>query len=236
MKILALNLTDLGPSSKYNRAEKLLNYISKCAADVLVLSRFKRTLFSTPFSEGLKMAGFGDPAVSDGNLGVAIYSRPNAARIALSPPTDKGGIAALSIGKLTVVGVYLRADDTKNGTNKIPFYEYLLSQPKAFSGPLLVMGTFNTGINHVDVPSAAFSAEEYFRRLTDDLGWVDLWRAKHGDKREYTIERPYRVDHAFAAGGVENNLRDCDYDHAIRNPDGTNVWLSDNSAMIVEIE
>ena len=245
MKILALNLMNLGPTSKGRRAEKVVNYLRHSAADFLVFSEFKKNLIGTSFEEELKMTGFGYWSISKTEnpkeLGVAVFSQHEAVPVHVSPkPVDKGRIAALDIGGLTVAGVYFFAGD-KNmpGTGKFTLFDYLLSVPREFSGPSLVMGDYNTGLHFIDEEGKTYSAEDRFEAM-EDRGWVDLWRAEHGEKREFSFMtnrgNEYRIDHAFGRGGVEAKVTDCYYDHSTRCADTSRRRMSDHSAMIVELD
>ena len=245
MKILALNLMDLGPTSKGRRAEKVVNYLRDSAADVLVLSEFKTSLCNAPFTMELEEAGYRYRSISRTDeprqLGVAVLSHREAVPVPLSPlAVDKQRIAALDIDGITVAGVYFFAcDPNLSGTGKFTLFDYLLSVPQELSGPSLVIGDYNTGLHYFDEEGKTFSAESRFKAL-GKCSWVDLWRAKHGEKREFSFitnrGNPYRIDHTFARGGVEEKVADCYYDHSTRCADESGQRLSNHSAMIVSLD
>lgn len=245
MKILAFNLMALGPTSKDRRAEKVVNYLRDSAADVLVLSEFKSSLFNTLFTKGLDEDGYRYCSISKVSgpiqLGVAVFSRREAIPVPLSPPTvDKQRIAALDIDGLTVAGVYFFAGDPNlSGTGKFTLFDYLLSVPQELSGRSLAIGDYNSGLHYFDEEGKTFSAESRFKAM-EECSWVDLWRAEHGEKREFSFitnrGNPYRIDHAFARGGVEAKVTDCYYDHSTRCTDESGQRLSDHSAMVVSLD
>lgn len=245
MEILALNLMDLGLTSKGRRAEKVVSYLRDSAADVLVLSEFKTSLCNTPFTMQLEEAGYRYSSVSKVDkprqLGVAVLSRHEATPVPLSPPpVDKQRIAALDFDDLTVAGVYFYAGDPNlSGTGKFSLFDYLLSVPQELSGPSLAMGDYNTGLHYIDEEDKTFSAEDRFRSM-EKCGWVDLWRAEHGEKREFSFitnrGNEYRIDHAFARGGAEAKVTDCYYDHSTHYADESGQRLSNHSAMITSLD
>ena len=260
MKILALNLNKLGPAAGNGRPANLVRYFRDSKADVLVFSEFKKSLLSRPFKEGLaaagchgetcfaaalEMEGFRYKSVSktDGNsgLGVAVFSRRQAKPVSLTPHSDdKNRITALEINGFSVIGVYFFAGDRNiSGTGKFTLFDYLLSVPEELSGRSLVMGDFNTGLHCLDEEGKTFSAESRFKAM-EERGWVDLWRAKHGKRREFSFKtnrgNEYRIDHAFGCGGVKTKVAGCYYDHSTRCADEDGKRLSDHSAIIVSLD
>ncbi|MYF07839.1 MAG: hypothetical protein F4233_08135 [Rhodospirillaceae bacterium] len=237
MKILALNLDRLGPSSG-SRLGNLVRYFRASAADVLVLPEFKSSLFKTLVTKQLDEDGYRYYSTSEvsgpNQLGVAVFSCHKATPVPLSPPAiDKHRITALDMGGLVVAGVYFA-----QGNEKFTLFDFLLSEPQQFSGPTLIMGDFNTGLHFVDETGATLIAESRFKQLAD-CGWKDLWRVEHGERREYSwisnAGNGFRLDHAFARR-IKRKVVDCYYDHGTRGTGGAVPKLSDHSAMIVELE
>ena len=236
-----------------------MQYLLRSAADVLVLSEFKMSLISQPFSEGLATAGysartcFADALEKEGfdyrsvskiagsrELGVAVFSRLPAAPVEICPqPDDARLITALDIGGIVVAGVYQNRWDSPE--TKKTLFEYLNEPPSEFSGrPVLLTGDFNTGRDDVDREegSTRYYCADQFAQMTEK-GWVDLWRTRHGEQaREYTwkLSHCYRLDHAFGRGGLERQVVDCRYDHRTRLAYDAGSKVSDHSAMVVELE
>ncbi len=259
MKILALNLNKLGPAAGNGRPANLVRYFRDSKADVLVLSEFKKSLLNRPFTEGLaaagypeetcfatalEMEGFRYKSVSktdgDSELGVAVFSRRQAKPVCLDPPSsEKRRITAIQINDIVVAGVYFATDLSKKNNKKVPLFEFILDVPKGLSGPSLAIGDYNAGLNCIDEEGTILAVQSQFSRM-DKRGWCDLWRAKHGGKREFSwmsnAGNGFRIDHAFGRGGVEAMVADCHYDHSTRCADRAGNKLSDHSAMIVEIE
>ena len=84
-----------------------------------------------------------------------------------------------------------------------------------------------------------FVCHEHFVRLTDELGWTDLWRASNGAETEYTWyskrkggtdRNGFRVDHAFASPALRRRVVSCQYSHEERS-----AGVSDHSILLVEI-
>jgi exodeoxyribonuclease III len=101
--------------------------------------------------------------------------------------------------------------------------------------PFILLGDLNTGHNGLDIEGggAPFYCANLFEALGSKAGLIDLWRAEHGDRREWTWRSPingFRIDHAFAnAAFVEAfpSIR-CRYDHHPRE-----AGLTDHSALVL---
>jgi exodeoxyribonuclease-3 len=97
----------------------------------------------------------------------------------------------------------------------------------------MILGDFNTGLD-ADTENEKFLHSAQFQRLLN-LGWVDCYRAIHGDRREYTWYSPngnngYRLDHIFLSSSLAPRLRDAQFDHEVRT-----LKLSDHSRLTVDL-
>ncbi|MGH7512343.1 MAG: endonuclease/exonuclease/phosphatase family protein, partial [Gemmatimonadales bacterium] len=111
--------------------------------------------------------------------------------------------------------------------------------PRRTARPYLMLGDYNAGASHVDADGYRFRAGPAFAALAD-LGLVDLWRREHGARREHTwfshapgggVGRGFRIDHAFGSAALTALVRQCRYDHSVRER-----RLSDHSALVVDLE
>src|SRR5258708_11116954 len=101
-----------------------------------------------------------------------------------------------------------------------------------------MIGDFNTGRNDLDIEGAGarFHCADLFEALSREAGLMDLWRACHGDRQEWTWRSPangFRIDHAFGNEAFINHWPTfrCEIDHAPRLS-----GLTDHSAVVLEAD
>jgi exodeoxyribonuclease-3 len=97
----------------------------------------------------------------------------------------------------------------------------------------IILGDFNTGLD-ADTENERFLHSPQFQALLD-LGWIDCYRAVHGDRREYSWYSPngnngYRLDHCFLSASLESRLAGARFDHDVRTG-----RLSDHSLLTVDL-
>ena len=102
--------------------------------------------------------------------------------------------------------------------------------------PFIFIGDLNTGAR---IDGQGFVCAEHFGRMSDELRWIDLWRAFNGNAKEYSwyskrkggVDRNgFRVDHAFASPALWRRVVSCRYSHSERE-----ARISDHSVLLVEI-
>lgn len=177
-------------------------------------------------------------------------------RVLTEPPPRRGGLAVVSRIELQPMPVptgpgefpyrYLPVRLVPLGINVIGVYGPLHQEPydaywegvlgdlaKLAATPSLVVGDFNTGASLIDAPDRAFFCSAHFSRLPT-VGYRDLWRERSGpDHQEFTWYgrvNGFRLDHAFGTQNLAERVRDCRYDHAVREEQ-----ISDHSALVVEL-
>lgn len=107
------------------------------------------------------------------------------------------------------------------------------------SAPAIVLGDTNTGQPGIDEESKFFNRKEgQWMRSLRDSGWLDAWRALHGDQRVYSWHEPrqrkgFRIDQAFLNDAALHRLMSITYDWGTQD-DGKNP--SDHAAMILDIK
>ncbi|MGE0415996.1 MAG: endonuclease/exonuclease/phosphatase family protein, partial [Acetobacteraceae bacterium] len=119
----------------------------------------------------------------------------------------------------------------------IPYWEAVIHAARSGQAPSLFIGDFNTGRNDLDkAPNGTrFVRADFMDQITTS-GYVDLWRVRHPEHREYSWFSPqgqngFRLDHAFGTEALSQQVLDCRYDHNVRNE-----GLSDHSALIVDVD
>jgi exodeoxyribonuclease III len=85
------------------------------------------------------------------------------------------------VGNVNLFGVYFAMSKRKR-----PLFDFLLNLPDKFlEEPSMIAGDFNTGLPFEDEMGNTFACSGAFRRLLE-TGWIDAWRCRHPDAREYT--------------------------------------------------
>lgn len=119
---------------------------------------------------------------------------------------------------------------------QIPFFEALHRLPAGWlEEKSALLGDFNCGIPFIDSETRSFYATHLFQQLLSD-GWVDAWRSRNPDEREYTwysTQRAngFRYDHALVSEQLDQSVADIRYDHSVRVRK-----LSDHSLMILDLD
>jgi len=148
------------------------------------------------------------------------------------PAPEAFRIVSARVPGLRVIGTYFPA--------KAPFiaemFEPLLeATPRLRSTPTLLLGDLNAGLNGADTERAPFSGAQKLSELLD-VGWLDLWRSRNPDAREFTWYSPgahngFRLDHALFLGETAPRAWSCRYDHSVREQ-----GFSDHSLLELEID
>ncbi len=99
----------------------------------------------------------------------------------------------------------------------------------------LIIGDMNCGIPFVDSDSKTFASTQYYQDLLH-AGWIDSWRRRHPDAREFTWVSPrtgnrFRYDQIMATPSFNDRIKSVEYDHTPREAEPR---LSDHSLFIVD--
>jgi exonuclease III len=119
---------------------------------------------------------------------------------------------------------------------QIPLFEALLNLPDNWSDGLsALVGDFNCGIPFVDSETKSFYATHMFQQLLRE-GWIDAWRSRNGDKKEFTWfstqrSNGFRYDHALLSMALDRTVAKIRYDHDVRVDK-----LSDHSLMVIDLD
>jgi exodeoxyribonuclease-3 len=123
--------------------------------------------------------------------------------------------------------------------DKVPFFHRCIELAERNSHqPFVMIGDFNTGRNDLDIEGngVPFYCADLFGGLPEQAGLADLWRLRHGERRDWTwrsSKNGFRIDHAFGNQAFVDrfpNFR-CEIDHEPRM-----TKLTDHSAVILDLE
>ncbi|MBX2879624.1 MAG: endonuclease/exonuclease/phosphatase family protein [Granulosicoccus sp.] len=113
-----------------------------------------------------------------------------------------------------------------------PYFDVLLNDQSLLQSPAMVIGDLNCGIPLVDSDTKTFANTHLFQGLLQQ-GWVDSWRSRHSDDREFSWISPrgngYRYDHCLTSQSLDVHIKEIFLDHSVREQE-----LSDHSALVVQ--
>jgi exodeoxyribonuclease III len=123
--------------------------------------------------------------------------------------------------------------------DKTPFFHRCIELAERNSHqPFVMIGDFNTGRNDLDIEGngVPFYCADQFAGLHEQAGLADLWRLRHGERRDWTwrsAKNGFRIDHAFGNQAFLHRYPNfhCEIDHEPRL-----VRLTDHSAIILDFE
>lgn len=119
---------------------------------------------------------------------------------------------------------------------QVPLFEALKNDSESLlKTDALIIGDMNCGIPYVDSDSKTFASTQYYQDLLH-AGWIDSWRARHPDAREFTWISPrtgnrFRYDQIMATPAFDARIKSVVYDHKPREAEPR---LSDHSLFVVE--
>ncbi len=235
MKILSWNILHGGGK----RAPDILDVIEKEQPDIVTLQEFRHGSSKEVLLEGLAKMGLDEQFVPETNS-----ARDNSLIIASqysfqATIFSRGGdIPARAIqaffpdlAELNLIAVHL-----PQKKKQPPYLHALLDLDKRhLQENSLIIGDFNCGIPFEDSETKSFEHSYLFQQLLQK-GWVDAWRSRNKNKREFTWistkqKNGFRYDHALASPSFDREIKAVRYDHEVRLK-----GVSDHSLMIVESE
>jgi exodeoxyribonuclease-3 len=254
MRVLSWNILHGGGG----RREAILAAIAAIDPDLVTLQEVRRSERRDPLLEGLADLGLGEQVLSP--LGDA---RSNGVLIASRWPLSAEPLRPADPGADPAAPVYLmkarlswpgRATGPAPGEGdggaewlnlvavrfpqkqaQIAPFEALLALPPAWRAELsLLIGDFNCGIPLFDSQTRTFPCTAWFQRLLVQ-GWVDAWRRRHPQEREYSWYSAsrgngFRYDHALASPPLDARIRSVRYAQELRA-----AGLSDHAGLVVEL-
>jgi exodeoxyribonuclease III len=159
-------------------------------------------------------------------------SRPEFSRRSL--PKSSHRWLAVHVADADILALGVHEPNQRERWNKDDFWQRLCAFGKRHrNSRAIILGDFNTGLD-ADTENELFVHSPQFQNLLD-MGWVDCYRAIHGDRREYSWYSPngnngYRLDHVFLSPCLRSLLQGARFDHNVRDS-----RLSDHSLLTVDL-
>lgn len=231
-RILSLNVRHGGG----NRAPKLVEWITGKSPFVAVLTEWRDNAQGQFIKNGLARDGLSSISPPRGStINTALLASKDLKRGAvLTPPNAPvGDLALIEVGGINVLGCYFPQRMAKR-----PFFaECMQAAIIAPRVPLLIIGDLNTGRNDLDIEGTGrpFHCADQFIALSEQAGLIDLWRFRHGERREWTwrsTKNGFRIDHAFGNRAFIERFPayQCEIDHEPRL-----LGLTDHSAVLIDL-
>jgi exonuclease III len=230
MRLLAWNIRQGGGS----RLAGIIGAITRHNADVLVLSEYRggdsaNRLRTALFASGYRHVTTLAPPPQHAGVLVAARRRfvehgPICLRV-----DEPWRLVDVELGVLRLTGVYM-----PNLQKKVPYWQRLIDAFAArASGEALAIGDFNTCRAYVDEPGAIDMTARFMDGM-DAIGFRDLWRYRHPDRREFSWYshrgNGFRIDHAFVSSNLAARAGVIRYSHEERL-----AGLSDHSVLLLDL-
>jgi exonuclease III len=232
MLIVSLNIRRGGE----RRADSIFDWIEAQTPDVIVLLEWEDNSVGNDIKHRIEKTGLcvatavAGPAPS---TGILVGARAKFISQRITPKgSDKGELLRVDIASnARLLAAYFPHDSAKT-----PFFHACMTEAlNSNQIPFLFLGDLNTGRNDLDIEGhgSLFHDSDLFEALESQAGLIDLWRAEHGIRREWTWRsrlNGFRIDHAFANRRFLDRYPStrCSYDHRTRE-----VGITDHSALIV---
>ncbi len=213
------------------RMDGILDTIAGHKPDILTLQEVRRGAHDDTLVSGLQAQGF-----SQIHLPETKDAKENTILIAARAPfdvedfPDADGPTHILRARFDDLTLYPLHFPQKKA--QVPLFHALLDLP--VEGEALLIGDLNCGIPFEDSDTKTFANTHLFQQLLVQ-GWVDTWRSRHGDAREYTWvsakrQNGFRYDHALATPALDARISAVQYDHEPRLSK-----VSDHSAIVLDI-
>ena len=229
MKILSWNIRQGGGK----RIAAISRRLASLQAEVICLSEFRNNASGQKLRSLLVGQGYRYQVVSaaaqDANS-VLIASRQACDGIlhASSDPVYGHALVSAHFSAFRVFSVYFPHK------KKHQLFDYLLDDALLTGLPAVIVGDYNSGINHIDQKGRSFWYEDDMLRFSS-LDYHDAFRHLNGDVREYSWyshqDNGYRYDHTYVHGDLLPVVADCIYLHEWREE-----GLSDHSPMLLTLQ
>jgi exodeoxyribonuclease III len=228
LSILSWNIQQGGGS----RTHAICQALVSSGAHIIQLSEFKNNANGDFIKNCLHTAGYTfqyfTAAVSDQNS-VLIASKING-EILLFPGSDpvfEHNIIGVQFSAFTILGVYMPHK------KKHKLFSAITDFLSKGSQPVILVGDYNTGINHIDQKGDSFWYQPEMAALPK-LGLFDAFRHFHGAVEEFSWfshqGNGYRYDHTYVGQDLLPICKKCYYLH-----DWRKSGLSDHSPMVLEL-
>ncbi len=237
VKILSWNILQGGG----RRTEDIITHIVAKKADIIALQEFRPGKYGDQICAALEQSGLRFqfvPEADDHRNTMLIAARAGFEAGDFMPDREtpchllEAFFPEESFGfDLTLLPVHFPQKKAQ-----LPLFAALAEDtPSLLKEDALILGDLNCGIPFEDSDVKTFYATAKFQHLLE-LGWVEAWRSRHGQIREFTWVSPrtgnrFRYDQCLASPDFNARINAISYDHAPRK-----ARHSDHSLMIVDID
>ena len=245
MRIVAWNIRAGGGT----RVQGIAEQINEWEPDVVALSEFRATPPSVELAELLRDAGLlhlrstaddRDPAVN--SLLVASKWPVRAVNLRRAPSEPRRWLH-LSVEAETPFAIMALHVPNRVTGRKFPFLDAVTDVARGWrGGPALVVGDTNSGCIGIDEESPAFNKrEDAWVTGLGQIGWPDVFRARHPEAREYTWYSPngrngFRLDQAFVNRALRHRLTEVRHVWGSSAGDPRREALSDHAAILLDFD
>jgi exonuclease III len=233
-RIISLNLRHGGGS----RIAQLTDWLVSKSPSVVIATEWRNNIPGQFLQDRLALNGLNsiamDAATSQSNSVLVATSRVRIRRELPHQIRQRAISFFASLDDFSILGCYF-----PQGSAKAPFFHCCIEITKQHSqSPFIMVGDLNTGRNDLDIEGngVSFYCADQFVGLHEQAGLTDLWRLRHGERRDWTWrsnKNGFRIDHAFGNQAFVDrfpNFR-CEIDHEPRVTE-----LTDHSAIILDLE
>jgi exonuclease III len=234
-RIISLNLRHGGGS----RIEHLTDWLLSKSPSAIIATEWRNNVPGQHLRNRLTLDGFQSvlvaPATSQTNTVLLAASGITGSQTITPLNSPVGDLVSISLEDgISILGCYF-----PQRMAKFPFFRRCIEMAVSSSHrPFVMIGDLNTGRNDLDIEGngAPFDCADQFADLHEQVGLVDLWRLRHGDRRDWTwrsAKNGFRIDHAFGNQEFLNRYPNfqCEIDHEPRL-----ARLTDHSAIILDFE
>lgn len=227
--ILALNIRHGGGT----RMAKILTAIEEQDPCTVVLTEFRNNGNASEALAALGMYGY--TCIHPSNLSplknsVAIFSKFPMDTLPHQNDATRERLVGVKLGGINLIGAYFPAV----GQEILQFFPHFRAHLNPhLSGPTIVLGDFNSGVNGLDNESGKFSASVQMDELSKG-SLIDAWRFKNGSAKEYSwyssAGNGFRIDHCLVTKDLIERVSEIRYLHSIRESK-----ISDHSGLLVTL-
>ena len=245
LRVIAWNIRSGGGT----RVASIAAQLRRWRPDLVALSEFRGTPPSQELSSGLARQGLVHQRATTlwaepRRNALLLASRwPLRRRMEKRQPSEQTRWALVRVA--APVPFWLGAMHVPNAQTgrKAPFHAAVLDLAEGWRrGPGLLVGDTNSGLPGIDEESPAFTAqEENWIRSLESLGWRDVFRHRHGNRREFTWYSPnagngFRLDQGFANPGAIDWVRSVRHVWGRDAKSARRDQLSDHAALILDLD
>jgi exodeoxyribonuclease-3 len=216
------------------RLKRLVPWLAKIDADLLVLTEFKSGALEEELKALLAVAGYPhllSHPQEPFKLGAAIASRQpfKLAELPIQTSSELWRSIGVCVEGVDVFGFYFPLKEAKQ-----LYWDWLLANAeKLRDRNIVLLGDFNTGKIRVDEAGETFDCQDKHEAL-EEIGFMDTWRAANPTGREYTWYSPYgngfRLDYIWASPPLVPSIHRVWHEHEARL-----ARYSDHSAAVADL-